>query len=98
MWLAFLSHKVLRWLAPFLLLTLMILNLLLYSVAGYRWLLIAQSVFYILAVLGFLKESLRRTYLIYLPYYFVVVNAAAFHGFFRFLAIKEHALWEKVDR
>lgn len=98
MWFALFSHKILRWLAPFFLLTLLVVNILLFDIASYRWLLAAQCVFYLLAALGFVIESLRRTYLIYLPYYFVVVNAAAFQGFFRFLAIREHVLWEKVER
>lgn len=98
MWFAFISHKVLRWLAPFLLLTFFATNIFLITIPLYLWLFAAQSCFYLLALLGFLKKELRRNYLVYLPYYFCVVNLAAFQGFFRFRSARQQAIWEKVER
>jgi len=98
MWFAFISHKLLRWLAPFLLLLLFFANLFLLKSPPYAVLFAGQTIFYLLAVLGFLIKELRKNYLIYLPYYFCVVNFAAFQGFFRFLALRQQALWDKVAR
>lgn len=98
MWFAFVSHKILRWFAPFLLLTLLVANITLLDIAGYRWLFGGQSAFYLLAALGFLAKNLRRNYLVYVPYYFTMVNLAAFKGFFRFLTLREQVLWEIVER
>jgi len=98
MWLFFISHKILRWQAPFLLLILLGANLFLLGDARYLLLFEGQALFYLLAGLGFLSKKLRTNYLLYLPYYFCVVNLAALQGFFRFLALREQALWEKVER
>jgi poly-beta-1,6-N-acetyl-D-glucosamine synthase len=98
MWFVFVSHRVLRWCAPFPLLLLFVSNISLLDIVGYRWLFGAQCAFYLLATLGILKSGLRRNYLVYVPYYFTVVNMAAFQGFFRFLASKQQVLWEKVER
>jgi cellulose synthase/poly-beta-1,6-N-acetylglucosamine synthase-like glycosyltransferase len=98
MWFAFISHKILRWLAPFLLLALLISNIFMYKDAAYFLLLMVQGGFYLLAVLGFLIKGLRTSYLVYLPYYFCVVNLAAFQGFWRFMTARQQAVWEKVER
>ncbi|MGV1098215.1 glycosyltransferase family 2 protein [Thiovibrio sp. JS02] len=98
MWFAFFSHKILRWLAPFLLIMLFASNLFLLDSSLYALLLVGQLFFYLLAALGFLKKELRTNHLVYLPYYFCVVNLAAFRGFFRFLSLRQQTLWEKVER
>jgi cellulose synthase/poly-beta-1,6-N-acetylglucosamine synthase-like glycosyltransferase len=98
LWFAFFSHKILRWCAPFPLLLLFFSNIGLLGVVGYRWLFGAQCAFYLLAALGVVRPGLRRNYLVYVPYFFAVINVAAFQGFFRFLASKQQVLWEKVER
>lgn len=98
MWFVFFSHKILRWQAPFLLLTLFVANMFLLDSSIYGLLFVVQVIFYMLAGLGFLKKELRLNHLVYLPYYFCVVNLAAFFGFFRFLALRQQVLWEKVER
>lgn len=97
MWLPFFSHKILRWLAPFFLLSVFVANSFLLQTAGYSVLFIGQVFFYLLAGLGFIKKW-RSIHIVYLPYYFCVVNLAAFLGFFRFLGLKQGSLWEKVAR
>lgn len=97
-WFAFFSHKILRWLAPFFLLSVFVANLFLLRSAMYVFLLSIQILFYLLASFGFMNKSLRSRYIVYLPYYFCVVNLAAFFGFFRFIALKQNSLWEKVAR
>lgn len=98
MWFSFFSHKVLRWLAPFLLLSLFTITIMLITMPLYFWLFTGQACFYFLALVGFVKKEFRRNYLVYLPYYFCVVNVAAFQGFLRFLSARQQAIWEKVER
>ncbi len=98
MWFMFVSHKVLRWIAPFLLILVLIANLLVLDVIGFGWLLAAQIAFYVTALLGHLFARLRRHLLVYLPYYFTVVNLAALRGFFRFMSLRQQVLWDKVER
>jgi cellulose synthase/poly-beta-1,6-N-acetylglucosamine synthase-like glycosyltransferase len=98
MWFTFFSHKILRWLAPFFLFIILITNAFIVGDYGYRLFFLAQILFYLLAGIGFLKKELRLNYLFYLPYFFCVVNLAAFQGFFRFLALRQQALWDKVER
>jgi cellulose synthase/poly-beta-1,6-N-acetylglucosamine synthase-like glycosyltransferase len=99
MWFSFFSHKILRWLAPHLLLTLLLVNALLLSSTPYLLLFLGQLFFYFLAFLGFWKKELRTIHCVYLPYYFCVVNFAAFVGLVRYAsAARQTALWEKVSR
>lgn len=98
MWFCFLSHKILRWAAPFLLSFVLLVNLLLFSLEFFRVLLFCQLCFYFLALLGHILKGLRRINVVYLPYYFCIVNIAAFLGFVQFLRTGETVLWEKVKR
>jgi biofilm PGA synthesis N-glycosyltransferase PgaC len=97
-WFVLLSHRVLRWCAPFPLILLFLTNMLLLGNVVYRWLFIAQCVFYSLAVVGALVSALRRNYLVYVPYYFTMVNTAAFRGFLRSVTSRQQVLWDKVER
>jgi cellulose synthase/poly-beta-1,6-N-acetylglucosamine synthase-like glycosyltransferase len=74
----FLSHKLGRLVVPFCMLGLLVLNLLLLDRPLYRALGIAQAGFYGLAVLGALWKI--RPKILRLPYYFSMINAAAFAG------------------
>lgn len=98
MWCAFFSHKILRWLSPFFLITIFVISIFLLESMFYAMLFGGQAIFYSLAILGFLNKEWRRYYAIYLPYYFCTVNLAAFFGFFRFLRLRQGSLWEKVAR
>ncbi len=91
-----LSHKVLRWLNPFFLLLIFVSSLVLIGRAVFAVFFILQAVFYAAAILGLL---LRKTELavIQLPSYFLMVNAAAFLGFFRFITRKTDYRWKKAE-
>lgn len=98
----YVSHRVLRWtLAPVSLLLIFISNLYLAFTAGviFQLILVAQIGFYGLAYLGFLLRN--RTISIkgfFVPYYFVVMNAAVFAGFLRHLRGKQSVVWERAQR
>lgn len=101
--LLYISHRVFRWIfCPVLLPTIFITNaLLLMFEAGqlYTVLFLLQSIFYLLAIVGWLF-ALRnlKIKVLYVPYYFVFMNAALYAGFFRFLGNKQTVLWEKANR
>lgn len=93
------SHKVLRWMIPFLLLSLLITNLFLVSHPFYALLLGAQVLFYIGAMGGFLLEKMgKKIKLLALPVYYCVVNAASATAFFRTIFGKKAIVWETVRK
>ncbi|RPE08363.1 glycosyltransferase family 2 protein [Chitinophaga lutea] len=99
----YISHRVLRWtLAPLCLLLALLANIVLVvQGAGtfFTGLLAAQLLFYGAAFSGYLlaRKNVKVKYL-YVPFYFVFMNWAVFHGFFRFLGKKQSAVWERSQR
>jgi biofilm PGA synthesis N-glycosyltransferase PgaC len=94
----FVSHKLLRWLAPVFMLALLITNPFLLFSHIYQSTLFAQLLFYALAVIAAFKESVRKRALFYFPYYFCSLNLAAAIGLRRFLKGNQPVMWEKVIR
>lgn len=98
----YISHRVLRWtLAPAFLPVILVLNILLAYTGNtfYQWALAAQLVFYGSAVAGYLLERRKlKVKVLFVPYYFCVMNYAQYAGFFRFLRGKQSVLWEKARR
>jgi cellulose synthase/poly-beta-1,6-N-acetylglucosamine synthase-like glycosyltransferase len=95
------SHKVLRWIAPLLLVTVYLGSAM--TAASTQSLLWAgftglQSLFYLLAGAGWLNTRIRRWPLCYIPYYFCAVNLAATLGAWRFLRGRQAITWQKVSR
>ena len=98
----YLSHRVLRWtLVPLLLALLLPLNAwLAWRVGGiYGWLLAGQFAFYAAAWLGWrLEMRAARRKLLYVPYYFTMMNLAVFAGAWRYGRGQQSVLWEKSRR
>lgn len=94
----FISHKLLRWLAPIFMLALFVTNVLLLFRHFYQLSLLAQLIFYSLAMIGAIQESIRKRALFYFPYYFCALNLAAAIGLRRFLTGNQPVKWEKVSR
>ena len=96
------SHRVLRWtLAPIALVLLLISNGILAwgNSSFYRIVLCCQIAFYLLALAGFyFRNRTIRVKGFFVPYYFVVMNAAVFAGFSRFLRGKQSVMWERANR
>jgi cellulose synthase/poly-beta-1,6-N-acetylglucosamine synthase-like glycosyltransferase len=92
------SHKVLRYAVPLLLLIAFLSNAL---VAGeseiYRILFAAQTGFYALALAGWVWERAGvRPGLAGLPYYFLLANAASVVAFHKFMKGEAHVMWEPL--
>jgi poly-beta-1,6-N-acetyl-D-glucosamine synthase len=93
----FLSHKLLRWLAPLFLVVLLVSS----ALAGggiYRVIFAAQASFYGVAVVGWLLHRWIRPAPIYFPLYFTVMNSAALYGTARYLLRGQTTLWRKAAR
>jgi cellulose synthase/poly-beta-1,6-N-acetylglucosamine synthase-like glycosyltransferase len=88
-------HRLLRWLAPLFLITVLASSLALSGHALYHALLIAQLTFLALAVIGtLLSRGRRRGGVASAPAYFLWVNLAALAGLLRLLSGKTGATWE----
>ncbi len=60
---------------------------------------ILQSLFYFFVFVGLiLRNNKKIPSFFFLPFYFIMMNAAVVVGFFRFLAGKESVLWKKAAR
>lgn len=87
----FLSHKAARLAVPFAMLSALILNFLLLPRQPYRALLWLQAAFYALAMLG--AAIPLRPKALRLPFYFCMVNAAAFAGVYHALTGRRRMRW-----
>lgn len=99
----YVSHRVFRWtVAPLGLLLLLISNIgLCISTPApiYTYILLAQVLFYAMATAGYIMATrgIKSRYF-YVPFYFVFMNVAVFHGFMRHLKKKQSAVWERSQR
>lgn len=97
----YISHRVLRWtVTPFLLILIFLLNILLWNTHGiYKLLMIGQVAFYLAALVGyFLENRSIRLKLLFVPFYFCMMNYAVILGLIRFLNNKQQGVWEKAVR
>ncbi|PLX13534.1 MAG: glycosyl transferase [Marinilabiliales bacterium] len=103
----YISHRVLRWtLAPLALPFIFILNFFLALDAGmdsftniYTLLFYAQIVFYVFAMIGWILENRKISIkILFIPYYFFVMNYAVYKGFQRFLKGQQTVNWERAKR
>lgn len=97
--LAFISHKLIRWFAPLLLLVALLANALLLAQPAYRWLLALQLAFYGLAALGHVVPGRGRLpRVLRLATLFASMNAALAVGFWRWLAGTQGGTWQRTAR
>ena len=99
----YISHRVLRWtITPFLLILIFVLGAILAFQPGqtfYAAMLCAQILFYLLALIGFIMEKRHiRIKMLFIPYYFCVMNYAVLMGIIRYFTKKQSAIWEKAQR
>jgi cellulose synthase/poly-beta-1,6-N-acetylglucosamine synthase-like glycosyltransferase len=92
------SHKVMRYVVPFLLLIAFDANALLVSHGSFfRQLFVVQALFYCAALAGWLSETLGiRLGRLAIPYYFVLANAASLVAFLKFVGGQSHVTWEPL--
>ncbi len=95
----FVSHKLLRALAPELLLALLVSNLLL-APRHPLWLalLAGQAAFYLVALIGAVSVPFRRTRLGGIPFYFVMGHVAILYGSIKGLFNRQRVTWQVTER
>lgn len=103
----YISHRVLRWsLAPLALLFLIPINLWIsimeggpFSFGFYTLLFWLQIVFYLAALLGWFLENRKiKVKLLFVPYYFFIMNLSVFMGFRRYIKGQQSVKWERAKR
>jgi hypothetical protein len=97
--LAFWSHKVLRWVGPFLMLGALLAGIALAGSPTYRWMNALQGLFYCLCGAGALPFATgRRWRPLRALCMFAAMNLALMFGFFRFLAGAQTGVWQRTSR
>lgn len=89
------SHKVLRWLVPFMLVGIFVVNLLLVADGPiYLLTLVVQMLFYALATIGFRnRQRVEQPALLHVPFYFCLVNYACAIGLIEGLLGRSYVTW-----
>jgi cellulose synthase/poly-beta-1,6-N-acetylglucosamine synthase-like glycosyltransferase len=96
---AFASHKLLRWFCPFLLVAMMISNVALISLPGYRLFMTIQASAYLLAMAGlFAPQRGPIARVARVASSFLVMNLALLAGFFRWVFNPRNVLWDPTQR
>ncbi|SKA17023.1 glycosyltransferase family 2 protein [Sediminibacterium ginsengisoli] len=99
----YISHRVLRWtITPLLMILVFFLNMaLVLRQEGmiYDMLMAAQGFFYAFALLGwFLEKKSVRVKILFIPYYFCMMNYAVLAGILRYFTTEQTGVWEKAER
>ncbi len=93
------SHKIIRWLVPFLAISAFVSNLFLLNSSDIYLLSFGlQLFFYIAALVGYLADRLfRHSGPLMIFYYLVAMNSALFLGFWRSVTRTQKMAWERVE-
>lgn len=95
---ALFSHKILRWILPFLLIGVLVSNLFLLNYTLYRILFLCQLAFYSWAGLGFLfREKMQKVRYALIGYFLVAMHVAFLVGFWRYLWGQADSTWQRVN-
>jgi cellulose synthase/poly-beta-1,6-N-acetylglucosamine synthase-like glycosyltransferase len=93
-----LSHKLLRWYTPLLILATFFSSLILSDEPFYLAAFLAQLAVLLLAALGASVAKARSIGIVYIPYYFCSINIAYLIGMYRCLAGSQPVTWDRVNR
>jgi len=95
---AFVSHKVLRWIIPFLLIAMLLTSASLWQQPFYGALFLGQVLFYAWGAIGYLFQArVQRVRYMLLGYYLVAMHLAFLVGFVHFLFRHNEAGWRRVN-
>jgi cellulose synthase/poly-beta-1,6-N-acetylglucosamine synthase-like glycosyltransferase len=94
----FISRKLIRWCVGPLMPALYAANILLLANPVFRALFVLQNVFYILAIVGaLLRRGGVQSRILFIPFYFVMVNAASFAAIVTYIGGNRLSSWEKAE-
>ena len=95
----YVSHRILRWIIPFVLLVLLYVNYNLLETQFYRLFFYGQICFYAISILGWLlSKHTKLPFIVYVPFYFCNLNAALFLGFFKAIFGLQKTKWSSTMR
>lgn len=96
----FFSHKLLRWLAPVLMVVLLASNAMLLGKGPFYYAAFAaQVLLYFIAGMGYARNGkTKRSKLLLIPFYFVSMNLALAVGMFRAMFKNEGGMWRRIER
>jgi cellulose synthase/poly-beta-1,6-N-acetylglucosamine synthase-like glycosyltransferase len=95
---AFVSHKLLRWVLPFLLIALLVSNAFLMEKPPYRAVFVGQMLFLLWAWMGFIfRLRVHGVRYALVGYFLLAMNLAFLVGFLRFLTGREEGVWQRVN-
>lgn len=93
------SHKILRWLAPILLIILFVSNGILSLQGIYKEFFFLQLALYLMSIVGwFDRKNNKLGNVVYIPFYFTFMNTAAFFGLIRAIRGMQTTIWRKAER
>lgn len=98
---SYISHKILRWFVPHLMLVILTLNVILAAdIEFYRYILFLQCIFYCAAITGMKMKSGSGPIfkVIQLLAFFLSMNLSLLRGFIKFLNKNLSATWESTSR
>jgi biofilm PGA synthesis N-glycosyltransferase PgaC len=98
LWFMYLSHKLLRWHAPFLLLALFVLNAVCLGDLFWNAIFALQCSFYLLAAAGFLFPGRALPFFIRVPFYFTLQNVGSLLGVIAAVGRSQAPAWRSPDR
>jgi cellulose synthase/poly-beta-1,6-N-acetylglucosamine synthase-like glycosyltransferase len=94
----FISRKLLRWWIGPMLPLIFVANLLLANEPLFFGIFMLQTLFYILALMGFITGvEGKQSKIFYIPFYFVMVNAAALFAIVTYISGKRFSVWDKAE-
>jgi glycosyltransferase involved in cell wall biosynthesis len=93
------SHKLCRWLVPVGLAAMLVFNAVL-TANGlfYQSVFVAQTGFYMLALIGYWIEPLRRSLFVKIPLFFTMVNLSILVAWYKYLTGQEFVVWDVTKR
>ena len=96
------SHKLIRWMIPVLIIVLFAANASIffssYNGGVYSVTMLAQVLFYLMAVLDMFIAKKHKLPLTSIPFYFCLVNSAALYGIYKGILNKQPVTWRKFSR
>jgi cellulose synthase/poly-beta-1,6-N-acetylglucosamine synthase-like glycosyltransferase len=93
------SHKLVRWLAPFCLILAFLANiLLLENGLPYRVLFAGQIVIYGFAFMAYLIRGLQRSVIFKIPYFFVMANLSILVAWYQHFRGERYVAWDSTKR
>jgi biofilm PGA synthesis N-glycosyltransferase PgaC len=94
----FISRKLIRWCVGPLMPALYAANILLLADPVFRALFVLQNAFYVLAIVGaLLRRGGVQSRILFIPFYFVMVNAASFAAIVTYIGGNRLSSWEKAE-